>query len=626
MEMVRALDAGPMIAQRELPIDPDVTAGELHDSLALLGGQMCEEVLPAYVRGELQAVPQPEAGVTYAEKLTRRDEWIDWRRSADAIALQVRAMAPWPGASAIGPDGKQLKILRGYVGTGDLPGESGLARRNGDTAVVACGTGVYVVEQVQPAGKRPMSAGAWLAACVPIQWLLKGSTHVISPARWTAYHTLVRVAKDQAYVNLALQHALAKRELSDRDKALATEIAYGTVRRQLTIDQLLAPYVRRGLRSMESETLTILRMSVYQLSWLSKLPAYAVTSDAVELAKRVNPRSASFVNAVLRSYLRDGTDWEKRLDSLREDFDDIAQLSLLHSYPRWMVTRLVATYGRERADAILAAGNRPGVTSVRVNALRASVESVTSALAAQGIVDIERGSLYDGALRIMGAIDVERLDLYRDGLLTVQDEGAMLIAPLLRPEPGMRILDMCAAPGGKTTQIAELMRDTGVIDAYDVYMAKVQTIADACSRLHIASVRARLGDGRDVLGDPPYDAVLVDAPCSGLGVMRRRPDIRQRRTEADVAALTALQADLLRHACRIVKPGGYVVYATCTLLPEENEQVVLRVIDELEGAVSLDDIAGDLPASLADRVTVGLTLTPEMFATDGFYMARLRRN
>ncbi|TDY46617.1 methionyl-tRNA formyltransferase [Alicyclobacillus sacchari] len=163
MEMVRALDAGPMIAQRELPIDPDVTAGELHDSLALLGGQMCEEVLPAYVRGELQAVPQPEAGVTYAEKLTRRDEWIDWRRSADAIALQVRAMAPWPGASAIGPDGRQLKILRGYVGTGDLPGESGLARRNGDTAVVACGTGVYVVEQVQPAGKRPMSAGAWLA-------------------------------------------------------------------------------------------------------------------------------------------------------------------------------------------------------------------------------------------------------------------------------------------------------------------------------------------------------------------------------------------------------------------------------------------------------------------------------
>ncbi|GLV14611.1 16S rRNA (cytosine(967)-C(5))-methyltransferase [Alicyclobacillus hesperidum] len=449
---------------------------------------------------------------------------------------------------------------------------------------------------------------------------------MISPARWTAYHALVRVAKDRAYVNLALQQALAKRELSDRDKALATEIAYGTVRRQLTIDYLLAPYVRRGLAALEVEILTILRMSVYQLSWLSRLPAYAVTSDAVDMAKRVNPRSASFVNAVLRSYLRDGTDWESRIHVRRTDRDDIAQLSLLHSYPRWMVARLVAAYGRERAEAILAAGNRPGATAVRVNPLRASVESVASALTAQGVGEIERGALYDGALRITGAIDIERLDLYHHGSLTVQDEGAMLIAPLLRPEPGMRVLDMCAAPGGKTTQIAELMRDTGVIDAYDVYISKIQTIVDACSRLHLTSVRARLGDGRDVSGNPPYDAVLVDAPCSGLGVMRRRPDIRQRRTEADVAALTALQTDLLRHACRIVKPGGYVVYATCTLLPEENEKVVLGVVDELQGAVSLDDIAHDVPAPLAGQVAVGLTLTPDMFATDGFYMARLRRN
>ncbi|GLG01071.1 methionyl-tRNA formyltransferase [Alicyclobacillus hesperidum subsp. aegles] len=163
MEMVRELDAGPMIAQQELPIGPDTTAGELHDKLAALGGQMCAEILPAYVRGELQAIPQPAVGVTYAEKLTRSDEWIDWRLAADAIALRVRALAPWPGASAIAPDGRQLKILRGHVGDGHLSGEPGLARRLGDTAVVACGNGVYVVEQVQPAGKRPMSAGAWLA-------------------------------------------------------------------------------------------------------------------------------------------------------------------------------------------------------------------------------------------------------------------------------------------------------------------------------------------------------------------------------------------------------------------------------------------------------------------------------
>ncbi|MFD1677272.1 16S rRNA (cytosine(967)-C(5))-methyltransferase RsmB [Alicyclobacillus fodiniaquatilis] len=448
-------------------------------------------------------------------------------------------------------------------------------------------------------------------------------------ARTVAFQTLKRVYEDDAYTNVTLQHALSTSQLAPRDKGLCTELVYGTVRRQLTLDVLLEPHVKRRLQALDVAVLTLLRMSVYQLAYLTRVPAYAVIDEAVNLAKVVARRASGFVNGVLRSYLRDQLTLDERLYrwQTKTHPDECQNLSIRHSYPGWMVQRLLSTYGSARTEAILAAGNEPLPLTLRVNPLRMNPADAAAALEAViGQDAVEPGQLSPQALRTKAAVDVEKLPLYSSGALTLQDEGAMLIAPLLQAKPGMRILDMCAAPGGKTTHIAELQQDQGEIDAYDVYLQKVRNIQAACQRLGLQSVSARLGDAREIAAeDQLYDAVLVDAPCSGLGVMRRRPDLRYRRKEADIASLVQLQQELLLTACKVVRPGGVVVYATCTLLPEENQQVVQYVLQQLQGKVTLDDIKHELPPMLHTEIDKGLLLTPERFGTDGFYMARLRK-
>lgn len=451
---------------------------------------------------------------------------------------------------------------------------------------------------------------------------------MISPARRVAFDTLRRVAVEHAYTNVALQNALARTDLSPRDKSLVTEIVYGTVRRQITLDALVQPFVSRNLAKVDPAVLAILRMSVYQLCYLAKVPAYAVISEAVELAKAKAPKAASFVNGVLRSFTRSKATVDQRIDTLigRQDPHSAASLSLRYGYPTWLVERLLDVYGEERTTRILDVGNQPGATTVRVNRLRSSLDEAIASLREAGIDDVQPGVLSPDALRIHAAVDLESLPAYQQGHLTIQDEGAMLIAPLLRVQPGMRVLDMCAAPGGKTTHIAELMGDSGLIDAYDVYLQKVRMLQDISRRLQLTSIHPRLGDGREIgVGDEelePYDAVLVDAPCSGLGVLRRRPDIRHRRKPEDVEALAILQQALLERACELTKSGGVIVYATCTILPEENDAVVRRVLQSQGGRVELDDLSSDLPKGIRQG-EVGVTLTPELYDTDGFYILSL---
>ncbi|MFB5191560.1 16S rRNA (cytosine(967)-C(5))-methyltransferase RsmB [Alicyclobacillus fastidiosus] len=447
-------------------------------------------------------------------------------------------------------------------------------------------------------------------------------------ARSIAFETLGRVYKDGAYTNIALQHALTDRGLSPRDKGLCTEIVYGTVRRQITIDALLQLYVKRKLKDLDQDVLTILRMSVYQLAFLERVPAYAAIDEAVELTKRHARAASGFVNGVLRSYVRESASTEEKIEAFlaKKRASEVLSLGVRHGFPNWMVQRLISAYGRERAEMILSACNEPAPLTVRTNLLKTSRESLKAALADAVQLEVRDGELSSQALVIPGAVNVEALEAYRAGQFTIQDEGAMLIAPLLTPLPGSTVLDMCAAPGGKTTHIAELMRDEGTIDAYDVYLQKVKMIQEQATRLGLKSVTARLGDGRDFANkEAAYDAVLVDAPCSGLGVMRRRPDIRHRRKQSDIAQLTSLQRDLLQAALRAVRPGGIVVYATCTLLPEENEQVVEWVQKNTSDAFVVEDIHELVPEVFRQDVCQGLTITPERALTDGFYMTRLRK-
>ncbi|MDI9259969.1 16S rRNA (cytosine(967)-C(5))-methyltransferase RsmB [Alicyclobacillus sendaiensis] len=450
---------------------------------------------------------------------------------------------------------------------------------------------------------------------------------MIAEGRRRAYQALIRVERDGAYLSVALQEALASTAMDERDRALATEIAYGTLRRQITLDRLLSPLLRRPLSKLDPEVRVILRMSAYQMSWLHRVPAYAAANDAVELAKRHLPQAAPLVNAVLRRYAERAREWQDVLNRDLARASDVERWSVMHSVPTWIVERLVADHGADRALEALRSMNEPAAMSLRVNRLRASREEAIAMLSAEG-VQASPGALAQEGLRVQGQVDVTRLQAYRDGVVTIQDEGAMLVAPLLRPEPGMRVVDLCAAPGGKTTHLAELMGDRGEIDAYDVTVAKVRAVRQQAERLRLQSIHPRLGDGRQVTPEGPYDAALVDAPCTGLGVMRRRPDLRYRRRPEDVLQLAQLQRDLLRRACAIVRSGGVVVYATCTLLKEENESVVHAVASDPSAGVRVEDVTSDLPAALGAKMgerAGGFLLWPDWHETDGFFMARLRR-
>lgn len=456
---------------------------------------------------------------------------------------------------------------------------------------------------------------------------------MISAARQWAYDILARVATEGSYANVSLQEALRKGALSDRDRALCTTIVYGTLQRQRSLDLMLQGYASRRLDTLDARVLVNLRMTAYQVLYLDKIPAYAALNDAVELCKRVQPKAAGLVNAVIRALLRDGRPVQERLRVLTNGLKDWAEARAIEfSYPTWLVRRWAASFGRDRTLRLLAACNEAPDLSVRVNPLRASRDDV--------LADIDRrygpiakpSLLYAQGIRFTKGLDVSQWDAYLDGHVTVQDEGAMVVAPLLRPDRQARILDLCAAPGGKTTHIAELQGDAGSVVACDLHANKLHLVAVAADRLDLHSIRTEAGDAR-LLPEragwrESFDAVLLDAPCSGFGVLRHRPEIRWQRTEQDVRQLAALQAELLASAVRLVRPGGVIVYSTCTLLADENDAVVSTVAGDTLSRVVMDEMTGELPAVLAgiERPDPAqLLLTPDLFGTDGFYMARLRK-
>ncbi|WP_067931507.1 16S rRNA (cytosine(967)-C(5))-methyltransferase RsmB [Alicyclobacillus kakegawensis] len=447
--------------------------------------------------------------------------------------------------------------------------------------------------------------------------------------RFWAWQTLLRVERDQAYVNLALQQCLREARLEGADRRLLTELVYGTVQRQRTLDWLLHPFLRRPVADLDAEVRTVLRLTAYQLAFLDRIPVYAAVAEAVELCKRVKPKAAGFVNGVLRAYLRQEESAAARLARLEAE-SDVQRLGIQYSYPDWIVESFLRQFGPAKAERVLAAGNQAGTLSVRVNPLRADVDEVMEEIRRRAGIPVSRSPLSPQGLRLAQGVAVEAWDLYRAGKITIQDEAAMLVAPLLPVRPGARVLDLCAAPGAKTTHIAELLQDRGQVDACDLHAHKRQLIEQAAARLGLTSIRTLTVDGRLLPGVPGhadrYDAVLVDAPCSGLGVLRHRPDIRWRRSPGDVAELVRLQRQLLEAAAKLVRPGGFIVYSTCTVLAEENTDVVQSVVDDVRLRLRWDDVAPDLPSLLRSRsVDKGLLLTPDEFGTDGFYMARLHR-
>jgi 16S rRNA (cytosine967-C5)-methyltransferase len=442
-------------------------------------------------------------------------------------------------------------------------------------------------------------------------------------ARLVAARVLDRVESARAYADLALHAVLHDDRLSVRDRAFATELVYGTLRWRGRLDFALATCCDRPLPELEPAVLTLLRLGAYQLLFLS-VPPRAAVDESVRCAQAMGwARASGLVNAVLR-----------RLARKRETlpFPELATEPLAHlvhalSMPEWIAQRWLSALGAEEAAALARASNETPPLSARANPLVNTRAQLLAELALRwtGAKLAEHAPL---ALSLGHGLDPGSDPAFREGRFTIQDEASQLVVELLDPQPGEAVLDLCAAPGAKTTGIAERVGAAGLVVACDRNQRRLDLVGRAVRRLELANVHLAQADGTRPLGGlprAPFARVLVDAPCSGLGTLRRNPDARWRLRPADPASLAEVQRALLENAARSVMPGGALVYSTCTLLSEENEAVVAAFLAQ-HPEFSLSARA-ELPAAVRPFVEAdGFMRTwPQRHGTDGFFAARLRR-
>ncbi|MFT5872251.1 MAG: 16S rRNA (cytosine967-C5)-methyltransferase [Clostridium sp.] len=386
-------------------------------------------------------------------------------------------------------------------------------------------------------------------------------------SRLVAIVVIEKVINENAYSNIVLGLELNKSDLNDKDKALVTEIVYGTLKYKYTIDKILSRFIKKGFESVDSFVLNILRISVYQIRFLDKIPSFAVVNEAVNLTKKMsNVGAAQLVNGVLRNYLRSDN------APYYNEKNDIERLCFEYSFSKALVKLFIKQYGPLQAEEILKGLNyKPDVT-VRVNTLKLTYEEIWEKLIENGY-NIEKGYACPFAIRIIKGKNIEDNLLFNEGSITVQDESAMLTALSLDLLPNLEVLDLCSAPGGKTTHIAEIMRNTGHIFAFDLHENKLSLIKQNLSRIGIVNTTCDVMDA--TIYDPSLlqsaDRVLIDVPCSGLGIIRKKPEIKWSKHIKDIENIIQTQRNIMENASKYIKKGGVLVYSTCTLNKEENE-------------------------------------------------------
>jgi len=395
---------------------------------------------------------------------------------------------------------------------------------------------------------------------------------MIGPARVAAYDILRAVTAGRADLPTAIAHARTRLK-DERDRGLAAEIATGVQRWRAVLDHLIAHFAKRAIDRLDPQVLEILRLSAYQLLYLTRVPAAAVVDDAVKLTGRAGKRSASgLMNAVLRSISRNrhALPLPQRPDDVGDREQAVAYLSIALSHPRWLVERWLERYGFEATERWLHFDNLPAPLTLRVNRLRIPPPALVARLARDDVV-VRPGRFAPDALIVERGHPRREAD---EGLFVVQDEASQLVPLLAGKDPGARVLDTCASPGGKTSALAAAMNGNGCLVACDVRDRRMRLLRRTVEATGAANVRLVQADLlRPLPFSQRFDCVLVDAPCSGLGILRRDPDIRWRRREDDLTTLAAAQLVMLQHAAASVAPGGRLIYATCSSEPEENEAV-----------------------------------------------------
>jgi 16S rRNA (cytosine967-C5)-methyltransferase len=443
-------------------------------------------------------------------------------------------------------------------------------------------------------------------------------------AREVALEVLHRVDADRAWSGAALRAALGRAGLRPADEAFATELVYGTLRHRAEVDWALGQALHRRLDSLPPRIRDVLRLGAYQLTFLSRVPARAACDETVELARRVGHRgTVSLVNAVMRRLAASPPAWPAPADTAEA-------IAVRCSHPEWLVARWIARFGPEDTRALCATNNETPPSWVRLNTLRGTISELAGRLSGLGL-ETEPSPRLAEARRITAGAPDARGAAHAAGLITAQDEASMLVARLVAPRPGEVVIDACAAPGGKTTHLAALMENRGRVLACDLTPQKLATVSRQCERLGVTCVETYVQDAAR-LGDrfpTAADRVLVDAPCSGLGVLRRRPEIRWRVRGEELPVIAARQVRVLAGAAAAVRPGGRLVYSVCTVEPEEGPEVVDAF---LEGSRAFEPAAIDdwlAASSRGGDIRPGRPgtafLFPHRTGTDGFFVAALRR-
>ena len=428
-------------------------------------------------------------------------------------------------------------------------------------------------------------------------------------ARETAVLTLAACEKQGAWSDGYLKRAIREQGLDRRDGALATRLCYGVLQNKLLLDWRLAQVCSMRLEKLDVKVLCGLRVAAYQLLFLDKIPPSAAVNEAVEMVKRHsrNPRAAGLVNGVLRTLLRQ----EKNLEV--NEADKLKRLSIQYSHPQWLVEDFSALLGVEGTQALLAANNQQPPTTAQVNYLKTTPEKLVEELRTAG-AEVQPHPWLEGCLLLSGTGDLEQLNTFQRGEFYIQDAASRLVMLAAGITPGQRVLDCCAAPGGKSFAAAILMENRGELISCDIHPHKIKLLEAGRERLGLSIVAGVLEDWLD-----GFDVVLTDVPCSGLGIIRKKPDIRY-KDPALLKGLPRVQRGILDSCARYVRPGGVLLYSTCTVLPRENGDVV-------------DGFLADHPEFLPEPFDLPhwgkqpgqLTLWPHIHDTDGFFMAKLRR-
>ena len=395
--------------------------------------------------------------------------------------------------------------------------------------------------------------------------------------REIALKTLYKIDKDEAYSNIALDENIKenKNKLDDRDTGFISEIVYGVTSWKLTIDEIIKKYSKLKLKKISPWILNILRMGIYQIVFLDKVPKSAAVNESVNLAKRYGHKgSSNFVNAILRKVEK------KDYEAFFEIENPIERISKTTSMPVWMIEELLKENDIEKVEEICKASNIKPKVAIRINRLKTNKQELENLLKERDIV-FKEGKLED-FLILEKTKNIEQLDLFKQGYFTVQDEGAGLIAKVVDPKPNELVLDACSSPGGKTTYMAELMENKGEIIAWDLHPHRVQLVEENAKRLNIHIIKTECQDAMVYKKEytEKFDKILLDVPCLGIGVLKRKPDIKWKRKPEDIEEITQIQQKILDTCSKYLKAKGQMVYSTCSIFTEENDKVIENFLEK----------------------------------------------